>query len=50
MTAAASTDAAMNRILAIALCAMSNGWEVKADIDWNAPGEILNMKMMAPAP
>ena len=50
VTQAASTDAAMNRILAIALTAMSNGWQVKADIDWQSPGEILNMKIMAPAP
>ena len=50
VTSAASTDAAMNRILAIALTAMSNGWQVKADIDWQSPGEILNMKIMAPAP
>ena len=50
VTSAASTDAAMNRILAIALTAMSNGWQVKADIDWQSPGEILNMKIMAPVP
>jgi len=50
VTAAASTDVAMNRILSIALTAMTNGWNVKADIDWNSPGEILNMKLMAPAP
>ena len=50
VTAAANSDASMNRILAIALCAMTNGWDVKADINWNSPGEILNMKLMAPSP
>jgi len=57
VSAAATTDAQMNRMLAIALTALTNGWQVKADIDWNGydstPGamnEILNMKLIVPAP
>ena len=41
--AASSTDAEQNRILAIALTALTNGWEVKARIDYSSPGEIFNM-------
>jgi hypothetical protein len=45
---ATSTDAIQNKVLAIAITALANGWEVKAYIDYGAPGELMNIKLQDP--
>jgi len=51
VVSAAATDVVQNRILSIALTALSNGWNVSANIDYNdANSEILDMRLIPPAP
>jgi len=46
VTLAASSEAAQANVLSIALTAMAADVLVKANIDYNSPGEILSMKLL----
>ncbi|MBW1982477.1 MAG: hypothetical protein JRJ12_14790 [Deltaproteobacteria bacterium] len=41
-------DAVQNRFLAVAIAAISSGCQVAASIDWESPGEIQMIRLVAP--